>query len=161
MHNLNIYLDLNNYYRVFDDQTQLRIKREAVAVNKIFQLIDSSKHKLYGSFALQNENDKNTYLKNKLHVQVIFSKWSFYIKFNLKIIEIAEKIIELSNAGTYDALHLGCAVLNNCEYFITCDDRFIRTINTNTDKLQGIIGITKIINPVDFIEKEMENNDNG
>ena len=156
---MKIYFDLNNYYRVFDDQTQLRIKGEANAVNRIFELVDSGKCQLYGSFALENENDRNSHLKNKMQVQVIFSKWSFCIKFDSQILEIAKKIIELTCAGTYDSLHLACASLNNCEYFITCDDRFIRTINANFDKLQGVIGKIKIINPCDFIEKEMKSND--
>ena len=159
MYNLNIYLDLNNYYRVFDDQNQFRIKREANAVSKIFELIDSNKFKLCGSFVLENENNNNTYLKNKLHIQLIFSKWSFNIGFETFIIEKTKKIIELSNAGTYDALHLVCAACGNCEYFITCDDRFIKTINANIEKLHGIIGRIKMFNPCDFIEKEMENNE--
>lgn len=159
MYYLNIYLDLNNYYRVFDDQNQFRIKREANAVSKIFELIDSNKIKLFGSFVLENENNNNTYLKNKYHIQLIFSKWSINIGFETLITEKAKKIIELSNAGTYDALHLACASFSNCEYFITCDDRFIRTINANIEKLHWIIGQTKIFNPCDFIEKEMENYD--
>jgi hypothetical protein len=157
---LKIYLDMNNYYRAFDDQTQLRVKREANAVNRIFELIDSGKCQLYGSFALEDENNCNEYLKNKLHVQMIFSKWSFYIKLDLQIVEMAKKIIELSSAGAYDALHLACAILNNCEYFITCDDRFIRTINANLDRLQAIIWTIKLVTPCDFIERELESNDN-
>ena len=108
---MNIYLDLNNYYRVFDDQNQFRIKREANAINRIFKLIDSNKFKLYGSFALENENNNNTNLKNKQHIQLIFSKWSYNIGFDILIIEMAKKVIELSNAGTYDALHLAmCSI---------------------------------------------------
>jgi len=145
---------MNNYYRVFDDQTQLKIKREANAVNKIFELIDSNKCELCGSFALEDENNRNDHLENKLHVQVIFSKWSGYIKFDLRIIEKAKKIIEQSNAGTYDALHLACAAFNNCDYFVTCDDRFIRTINANCENLRKIIGPLKVINPCELIEKE-------
>jgi len=156
---LNIYLDLNNYYRVFDDQTQLRIKMEANAVNKIFEFVDSARFQLCGSFVLEYENNKNNSLKNKLHVQVIFSKWTFYIKFDVQVIEMAKKIIKLSSAGIYDALHLSCASLNNCKYFITCDDRFIRTINASFEQLAGIIGPIKIINPCDFINKEMKVND--
>ncbi len=155
---MNIYLDLNNYYRVFDDQNQFRIKREANAINKIFELVDSNKFKLHGSFALENENNNNTNLKNKQHVQLIFSKWSYNIGFDILIIKMAKQIIELTNAGTYDALHLACAVFNNCEYFITCDDRFIRTINANIDKLTKIIAPIKIFNPCDFVGKEIKKN---
>lgn len=156
---LNIYLDLNNYYRVFDDQTQLRIRRESNAINKIFEFVDSGKYQLYGSFALENENNNNTCLKNKLHVQMIFSKWSMYTKFDMQIAEAARKIIEVTNAGTYDSLHLACAALNRCEYFITCDDRFIRTIKAKFDKLNEIVGTIKLVNPCDFVEKELKSND--
>lgn len=45
---------------------------------------------------------------------------------------------------------------NNCDYFITCDDKFIKTIEKNNDKLEDIIGDTRLYNPIDFLRKEMD-----
>ena len=53
-----------------------------------------------------------------------------------------------------DALHLACAIHNKCDYFITCDDRFIRTITKNQEFLKDVIGDIQMFNPIDFIRKE-------
>ena len=56
---MSIYLDMNIYNRVFDDQTQLRIKFETMAINIIFELLEKNHHKLCWSFILEDENNKN------------------------------------------------------------------------------------------------------
>ncbi|NLZ52473.1 MAG: type II toxin-antitoxin system VapC family toxin [Thermoanaerobacteraceae bacterium] len=59
---------------------------------------------------------------------------------NDKIKEIANLIINNSNAKAKDALHLACAVYKKCDYFITCDDKLIKTINKHRDSLSDILG---------------------
>ena len=49
-----------------------------------------------------------------------------------------------------DALHIGCAMESQCEYFITTDTGLT---NKKIEKIQ-------IINPIDFIRKMEENNEN-
>ncbi|WP_165585974.1 type II toxin-antitoxin system VapC family toxin [Ruminiclostridium cellobioparum] len=53
-----------------------------------------------------------------------------------------------SNAKAKNSLHLACAVHAECDCFITCDDRFIRTIKANIAKLENAIGNIKIMNPM-------------
>lgn len=57
-----------------------------------------------------------------------------------EIIEFAEKLHELG-VKSKDALHLACAVLSGCDYFITTDKKLL---NLNLKEI-------KISNPVDFI----------
>jgi len=42
-----------------------------------------------------------------------------------------------------------------CDYFVTCDDGFIKTIDRNAAKSENILEGTKLINPVDFLRREM------
>ena len=65
-------------------------------------------------------------------------------------------MIKNSNIKKNDALHLASAVYGDCKYFITCDDRFIKTVKKNRDNLKNIIKDIKLYNPVDFLRKEMD-----
>jgi len=49
-----------------------------------------------------------------------------------------------------DALHIACAIESQCKYFIT----------TDTGLINKIIDTVQIINPIDFIRKMEENNEN-
>ena len=48
--------------------------------------------------------------------------------------------MENSNTKDKDALHLASAIYNKCDYFIKFDDKFIKTVEKNNDKLKDIIG---------------------
>lgn len=47
---MRIYFDMNIYNRIFDDQTQLRIKFESMAIDILFELIEQEKYELMWSF---------------------------------------------------------------------------------------------------------------
>ncbi len=130
---------MNIYNRIFDDQTQIRIKFESMAIDILFELIEQKKYDLMWSFMLEYENSRNPFIERKLH----------------KIKIISKDIVKYSNTKDKDALHLASAVHGNCEYFITCDDKFIKTIETNRDRLNEIIKNIKLYNPIDFLRKEM------
>lgn len=154
-----IYLDLNVYCRDYDDQTQLKIKRECKAIENIFNLVRNGKYKLCGSFILDKENNDDTLDFRRIEVKVLLSKCSEYVGADVNILNIATEIQKNSNAKPDDSLHLACAVFKKCDYFITCDSNFLKTIKSNYDKLQHTIGSIQIINPIDFKEKEVLNND--
>ena len=56
-----VYLDMNIYNRPFDDQSQIRIKLETIAVFAILQMVKMGKLKLVWSFILDYENSLNPY----------------------------------------------------------------------------------------------------
>ena len=43
---MKIYFDMNIYNRVFDDQTQMRIRFESMTINILFELIEKKKYEL-------------------------------------------------------------------------------------------------------------------
>ncbi len=69
---------------------------------------------------------------------------------------MAKEIVINSNAKNKDSLHLAAAIYSECEYFITCDDKFIKTIGKNKDNMKDTIGNIKLYNPIDFLRKEMD-----
>ncbi len=71
---------------------------------------------------------------------------------------MARTIVESSNAKDKDALHLASAIYGGCKYFITCDDKFIRTVERNRKAMEDIIGKIRLYNPIDFLRREMDIN---
>jgi hypothetical protein len=56
-----LYLDMNIYNRIFDDQNQIKIKFETMAIGIILELVEKGIHKLAWSFMLMDENCGNPY----------------------------------------------------------------------------------------------------
>lgn len=158
---MNIYLDMNIYYRSFDDQTQPKIELESKAIEIIFKLIERWRYKIIWSYMLEYENSNNRSKDESEDIKAIAEIiCSETVTWNEEIDRMANEIVEKSNAKSKDALHLACAIYGKCEYFLTCDNPFIRTINHNEKKLNHIIESIKLINPVDFIGKELESDAN-
>ncbi|MPN15449.1 hypothetical protein SDC9_162783 [bioreactor metagenome] len=153
---MKIYFDMNIYNRIFDDQNQMRIKFESIAIDILFELIESEKYQLMWSFILEYENSRNPFVERKLHINNIASLCKEIIKPDDNIKIIAKNIVKFSNAKDKDALHLASAVYGNCKYFITCDDKFIKTIEKNRDRLNDVVKNIKLYNPIDFLRKEMD-----
>ncbi len=153
---MNVYLDMNVYYRPFDDQSQPRIELETKAIEIIFKMIDRWKYDVFWSYILRFENKSNPSNEIREDVATLASiVCSKVIEANSEIECLAKRIVENTSAKSKDALHLACAIYSNCEYFITCDNRFIRTIYHNEEILKDSLRTIKLVNPVDFVGKEM------
>ncbi len=55
---MKIYFDINIYNRIFDDQTQMRIRFESMAIDILFELIEKDRYNLVWSFILEYENSR-------------------------------------------------------------------------------------------------------
>lgn len=140
-----IYLDMNIYNRPFDDQTQVRIRLETIAIFSVLQGIKNGDHTLLWSFMIEYENSLNSYDDVKLEIEMASSLASENIPSDDDIVSIA-KDFERRGIKPRDALHLACALKGGAELFLTCDDKLI--------KKAPELGINlKIINPVKFVEE--------
>lgn len=153
---MKIYFDMNIYNRVFDDQTQMRIRFESMAIDILFELVEKKKYELVWSFILEYENSRNPFIERKLNITSISTLCNKIIEPNDSIKKTAKNIVMKSNTKDKDALHLASAVYAGCKYFITCDDKFIKTIEKNRDNLKKVIKDIKLYNPIDFLRKEMD-----
>lgn len=146
---MNLYLDNCCFNRPFDDQTQLRIRLETEAKLFIQARILEGKYKLVWSYILDFENDQNPFELRK----EIIRKWReiayIDIDANDEVIYLAEKIAVMG-IKPKDALHIACAVVADCKYFITTDNKILN---------KGIKGIKdiKLIDPIGFIKLEEDN----
>ena len=141
---MKLYLDNCCFNRPFDDQAQIRIRLETEAKLKIQEEIRVGTFRLVWSYILDYENNKNPYQERKVRIE----KWREYaiedIKESPKLIEIAER---LNKVGFHkiDSLHIACAIIARCEYFLTTDDQIL-----NRARLLDEI---KINDPIGFIKE--------
>ena len=147
-HPMRIYLDNCCYNRPYDDQSQIRIRIETQAKLYIQQLIREQKLELATSYVLLAENYANPFpLKQSSIKSFIDTNSTFFISRQLQE-AVQEKATLFMKTGIKyaDACHVACAILANCDYFITTDRRLLRF---QTDDL-------KLITPVDFVNLEEE-----
>lgn len=144
---------MNIYNRIFDDQSRLRIRFETSAIEMIFSLIDKSIYKLCLSFILEDENNKNPFIERKNYIRVLSKACKIIIPPSDNILNTAKHLMSVSNAKAKDALHVSCAIECGAEYFITCDDRLIKTLNKSQTEWNS--SKIKIMNPIDFLLNEV------
>ena len=148
---LRIYLDNCCYNRPYDDQKQIRISLEAHAKIFIQNAVKRGEIELASSFVMRHENNKNPFIDKRTSI-------GDFIEKNVSVFIASDKMSEVQNIATdimqtgiksADAAHLACAIMADCDYFLTTDDRVLKF---QSDKI-------KILNPVEFL-KILEVTDN-
>ena len=113
---LSLYLDMNVYKRPFDDQRQMRIRLETVAITMIFALIESGDLSARWSFVLDYENSRDPVSERKDFVQYLARCCESTIRPDEPIKELALRLSDMQQIRGRDALHLAIAELSRCDY---------------------------------------------
>lgn len=112
---MKLYLDLCCFNRPFDDQSSPKVRLETEAKLEIQEQVRSGQVELVWSYILEFENSRNPNWNNKQSIKA----W--------------EKI----------ALHLACAKIADCDYFLATDQGIL----SKRVKFPEI----KILNPIEYI----------
>ncbi|GAB6888954.1 PIN domain-containing protein [Desulfothermus okinawensis JCM 13304] len=141
---MKLYLDNCCFNRPFDDQSQIRIRLETEAKLKIQEEIRSGRFQLVWSYILDYENNKNPYKERRIRIE----KWKLYavedIEESPQLIETAKKV-NGKGFQKVDSLHIACAIIGRCEYFLSTDDHILKKANLLTQ--------IKINDPIGFIKE--------
>ena len=146
---MRIYLDNCCFGRPFDDQNFPRIFMETQATLFIQNRIRDGKIELATSHILHYENSQ---CKLKIRKESVADFMKAYSKIHIdmscgeQVLKLSKKIIA-SGVKPKDAYHVASAVLAECDYFLSTDDKLLRY------KTNEII----LLNPVDFIKVLEEN----
>ena len=140
---MKIYLDNCSYNRPFDDQSQMRIYLETQAKLYIQKLIQDGCLLLALSYVSRYENGNSPHSKNKITIEKFFENATIFIDIDKADI-IEEKANKIMKYGikAKDALHISCAIMAECNYFITTDDEILKKYK---------IGEIKVCSPIEFI----------
>jgi len=141
---LRVYLDNCCYNRPFDDMTADKIRVETVAKLFIQDLITDKKAVLAYSFMSLMEIADNPNDEIKVQVLKYVENMATIFVGIAEILEVNRLKDEIMRTGIKhkDATHLACAMLADCEYFITVDKRILKY---KSDKI-------KPVNPIEFAE---------
>ena len=120
---MKVYLDNCSYNRPFDDQSQMRIYLETQAKLHIQKLIRGGNLLLAVSYVSRYENGNSPYTKNKITIEKFFENAVTIVDIDKADI-IEDKASKIMQCGvkSKDALHISCAIVAECDYFITTDD---------------------------------------
>ena len=146
---MRVYLDNCCFNRPYDDQSQLRIQMETQAKLEIQQQIRDEKLELATSYILEAENAMNPYERKRIDIQAFMDKYTkaFISEIQDKAVrEQAAKIME-TGIRLMDACHIACAMLAQCDVFLSTDKRVLKY------QSEAI----RIMNPVMFVmERSVE-----
>ena len=145
---MRLYLDMCVYNRPFDDQSDLRVKLETVACQMIFEKIQKNEVDLVWSFMLEFENELNPFTERQSEINLLSRLAGQVVEPSQDILVKAEDVEQCGIKGN-DAVHLACAQISDCGYFVTCDDRIIQR-----SKLLELRMV--VCNPLEFIRKEAQ-----
>lgn len=125
---MRIYLDNCSYNRPYDDQSQMRIYLETQAKLHIQDMIRKGDLELVTSYVLDYENDKNRSLQKKKAIERFIREYSRVYVSDRNKSEIGKYADEIMKTGVKekDAYHVACAIIAQCKYFITTDDRLLK-----------------------------------
>lgn len=140
-----IYMDNCCYNRPYDDQSQMRIYLETQAKLHIQDMIRREKIELVTSYILDFENSNNRSMQKQLAIQKFMNEYAALYVSNRNekdITKLAEAIME-TGIKEKDAYHVACAVMAECNYFVTTDDRLLKY---QSEKI-------KLVTPGEFIRR--------
>lgn len=123
-----IYLDNCSYNRPYDDQSQMRIYLETQAKLHIQDMIRKGDLELVTSYVLDYENDRNRSLQKKMAIERFIREYSSVYVSDRNKNEIGKyaDVIMKTGVKEKDAYHVACAIIAQCKYFITTDDRLLK-----------------------------------
>ena len=149
---MKVYLDNCCFNRPYDNQSQMRISLETQAKLYIQDMIKNKELELAASYMLRFENEQNPYeIRRQAINEYIRNHTSVYIDYD-KMEEVLKEAKSIMQTGIKkkDAIHVACAIVAGCDYFLTTD---IRLLKYKADKIV-------VENPVDFIQR-LEGGQNG
>ncbi|MDE0010971.1 MAG: PIN domain-containing protein [Candidatus Poribacteria bacterium] len=133
--NLKIYLDTCCLSRPFNDQTQIRIRRETDAIEKIFDAFITNRWLWVVSETLVHEvnNNPNWIERARIKAQINDAHQNVLIG---SIENLRGEQLEALGFKWFDALHLACAESSNADIFLTTDDRLLRRAKRLSSELR-------------------------
>lgn len=123
-----IYLDNCCYNRPYDDQLQFRIFIETQAILYIQDMIRNGEVELVTSFMLNYENNANSVVEKLKSIDDFMRRNEAVYIGKERADEVRPIATEVMKTGvkSSDAVHVSCALLTDCDYFITTDNRILK-----------------------------------
>ncbi len=152
-----LYLDYNCFQRGFDDPRQIRIQMEALACEEIFVRAEQDEPNLIWSFMHYDETLLCPFPERKYAVLRLATLCKTRLGPGEQIHRLALSFQQRGRLGAKDSIHLACAQYAKADFFLTCDDRLTKQVESLNLRL-------RVTNPVDYVRLERtrgQTNDDG
>lgn len=145
---MRIYLDLCTIQRVFDDESQQRIREEKYALERVIELVEEGRFQLLSSFVLEYESEAGTDVSRRDFTETVLARASERIDPSPRI-QHRTTVYALGGLRTWDAAHLAAAVEARADFFCTCDDRLLRRARAEDTGLTRAVSLLELIREVE------------
>lgn len=149
MNKLKVYLDNCCLNRPYDRQDNLKVRLETEAKLFIQGKIKDDELSLVWSFMLSYENSKNPFELRREQIGVWKNIALLYVGPENDIRKLLSQIKNEYAISGPDAVHLACAIFNQCDVFLTTDYDIIKKMKNMKTPL--------VLSPVEFISYMEEN----
>jgi len=139
---MKLYLDMCVLKRPFDDCTQPRIQREALAVLAVLERIERGLDQLVWSSALTVENEADPDPEPKAQVRS-YEKLASITQGLTVEIEARARALVAVGIRPLDSLHISLAEAANCDSLLTCDDKLAKRARRQKVLIQ-------VLNPIEY-----------
>ena len=144
---MRIYLDTCALNRLTDDQSQMRIRLEAEAIELFFLHLQTDKATWIGSSVLEMEIRRNPDVQSREDALSMLSFASEFHRPNVKVADRA-RFLNVLGYGKIDALHLAIAEYAKVDLLLTTDDRFRRQAGRGLGN-----PLIRVANPLDYLQE--------
>lgn len=150
-----LYLDTNVFCRPFDDQDIARVRDETEAFERILDKVKEDKASLVISEILIFEIQRIIQPIKRAKASGYLHLAKDYHAMKEETLSLARRVIARFKLEPRDALHVASALLEESDYFLTCDDGITKRFKKKS--LSAIINnhrrILQVMNPVEFVGK--------
>jgi len=144
---MRIYLDNCCLGRLFDDDTQDRIRLEAEAIILIIDRVRDGEIELAGSRVLLEENSCDRDDRRRRRTGKLLSLVGIHVDLNSGDEQRAEYLQKLG-LGMADSFHVVAAEKGRCDALLTTDDGLIRKAARHNKSLR-----VRVVNPLDWLRE--------
>ena len=125
---MRVYLDNCCYNRPFDDQSQPVIHIETQAKLEIQEQIRKGKLELATSYILEAENVANPFAQKRADIQAFINQYTHVFVSRKQDETVRRMATDIMARGIHlmDACHIACAVLAECDVFLSTDKRVLK-----------------------------------
>jgi predicted nucleic acid-binding protein len=116
--------------RLTDDQSQARVRAEAVAIEQLLAGVRRGSVELISSEALEDEIRRNPSMERRAEAQTLLSLAGTRIDIDDAIALRAQNLMGLGY-GPFDALHIAAAESAGADVLLTTDDRLLKRTTRN------------------------------
>ena len=143
---MKIYLDVSCLNRLFDDQSQPRIRLESAAVSVILEIIDSGAWEHVTSRMAVLEIAAITDPVRRGRVMLLLPKAVHEVTPGMLL---RAEVLIAAGLGAADAVHVAAAEALEADVVLSCDDRLIRRSRAMRDRCP-----VRVENPIHWIQEQ-------